>query len=180
MGAFLRLTLAALPDGRHRLFRWTRSGARLGIASRLSIAFAAVAILAVVANAITEHGSSLIRAMEQAPVVAPRVHGQSPDVLPAALDRLQGAVLARADSADAVRIAAYEQAVAELERARESYLGAMKPTLDDATLFSVDGQVRAHDLLAAQLVSSADARRRLLKEFNIEFDSLDQRMQASL
>lgn len=180
VGAFLRSTLAALACRQHRLFRWARSRARLGIALRLSIAFAAVAILAVVANAITEHGSSLIQQMEQSPVVASRSVGQSPDLLPAALDRLQGALLARVDSADAARIAEFQRATAVLDAARETYLGTLAPTLDAESLQDVDAQVMAHGQLADQLVNSADARRRLLKEFNIELDSLNQRMQASL
>ena len=154
---------------------------RLGIAPRLSIAFGAVAILTVVANQITEHGSTFMRAIQQAPLAASLADIQpGPDVLPAALDQLQQAVLSRLDSADAVRVKAHDEATAALGAARVTYSGALSPTLDGATLSALNDQLTAHASLADDLVRSADARRRLLNEFNIEFESLDERMKASL
>jgi len=101
--------MATIASVWHRLTRRAPHKSRLGIAPRLSFAFGAVAILTVVANQITDHGSTLIRAIEQAPVVAPRFEEQqSPEVLPAALDELQRAVLARADSEAGARVQAYE------------------------------------------------------------------------
>ncbi|MEX0735023.1 MAG: EAL domain-containing protein [Steroidobacteraceae bacterium] len=140
-----------------------------------------MAILTVVANQITEHGSSLIRAIEQAPLVTPGfTEEQVPEVLPAALDQLQRAAMARADSAAPPRVEAYEAAVAALDVARQTYFDALRSTLDVAELQSLDGQVTAHEQLGAQLVKSADSRRRLLSEFNIEFEALAGRMNASL
>jgi diguanylate cyclase (GGDEF)-like protein len=174
-------TMAAVASRWRRLSRWTPYEARLGIATRLSIAFGAVAILTVAANAITEYGSTIIRAIEQAPLAAPLADEQlGPDALPAALDQFQQVVLARVDSVDPSRVEVHQQAAAALELARETYSGALAPTLDDATLLDLDGQVTAHMLLAATLVQSADSRRRLLNEFNVEFATLDERMKASL
>ena len=177
----LRSTMAAIALHWRRLFRRAPHESRLGIAPRLSIAFGAVAILTVVANQITENGSTLIRAIEQAPVVAPRFEEQqSPEVLPAALDQFQRAVLARADSEAALRVSAYDEAIASLDVARGTYFETLTPTLDAATLLGLDGQVTAHGQLGADLVKSADSRRRLLNEFNIELAALDGRMKASL
>jgi len=173
--------MATIASVWHRLTRRAPHKSRLGIAPRLSFAFGAVAILTVVANQITDHGSTLIRAIEQAPVVAPRFEEQqSPEVLPAALDELQRAVLARADSEAGARVQAYEEATATLDVARGTYFEALTPTLDAATLLRLDSEVTTHRQLGGQLVTSADSRRRLLNEFNIELAALDERMKVSL
>ena len=165
----------------HHPSRRAPRASRLGIAPRLSIAFGAVAILTVVANQISEHGSALIRALEQAPVVTPRLEEQqSPEILPVALDQFQRAALARADSEAASRVTAYEEATAALEDARGTYFETLTPTLDATTLLGLDSQVTTHGQLGAHLVKSADSRRRLLNEFNIELADLDRRMKASL
>ena len=104
----------------------------------------------------------------------------SPEVLPAALDQFQQAVLARADSETASRVTAYSEATASLEAARGTYFEALTPTLDAETLLDLDGQVVTHSALGTRLVKSADARRRLLNEFGIESEALDKRMKASL
>ncbi len=177
----LQSTMAAVASHWHRIFRRAPHESRLGIAPRLSIAFGAVAILTVVANQITENGSTLIRALEQAPVVALRLEEQrSPEVLPAALDQFQRAILARADSEAAARIQAYDDATVALEVARAEYFEILTPTLDAATLLGLDNEVTTHSQLGAQFVKSADSRRRLLNEFNIELAALDRQMKASL
>ncbi len=173
--------MAAAALSWRRLFRRAPHESRLGIAPRLSIAFGAVTVLTIAANQIAEHGSSLIRAIEQAPLAAPLVRDErSPEVLPAALDQFQQAVLARADSESAARAKAYLDASAALEAARGTYFETLTPTLDAETLLNLDSQVVTHGALGARLVKSADSRRRLLNEFNIEFEALDARMRASL
>ena len=140
-----------------------------------------MAILTVVANQITEHGSTLIRAIESTPVSAPRFEEQqSPEVLPAALDQFQRAALARADSEIIARAQAYDESTAALDAARGTYFETLTPTLDAATLLRLDSEVTTHRQLGDQLVTSADSRRRLLNEFNIELAALDGRMKASL
>jgi diguanylate cyclase (GGDEF)-like protein len=165
---------------------WSRLRARLprrhqlGIAARLSIAFLAVALLAVVANQIAVRGSSLLRTMAEAPVVAPALDTRTAEVLPSALDQFQRAILARVDSSAEPRLQAEEQATAALEAARDSYFQALKPAIDDGVLRGLEGQVTTHAHLGAQLVRSADARRRLLNELDIEFEALNVRMKSSL
>jgi diguanylate cyclase (GGDEF)-like protein len=173
--------MAAAALNWRRAVRRTPQESRFGIAARLSLAFGAVAVLTIAANKIAEHGSSLIHAIEQAPLAAPVVqYERSPEVLPAALDRFQQAALARADSEAATRAVPYEQATAALETARGTYFAALSPTLDARTLLDLDARVTAHREFGARLVRSADARRRLVNEFNIEFEAVDGRMKASL
>ncbi|MGH8198469.1 MAG: putative bifunctional diguanylate cyclase/phosphodiesterase [Steroidobacteraceae bacterium] len=173
--------MAAAVSPWRRLFRRAPYESRLGIAPRLSIAFGAVAILTVVANQITEHGSSLIRAIEQAPLVTPRLEEQrAPELLPSALEQFQRAVLARADSAAAARADAHDAAAVNLDAARKTYFETLTPTLDDVALRGLDSEVATHSQLGAQLIKSADSRRRLLNELNLEFDALDGRIKASL
>ena len=153
---------------------------RLGIAARLSIAFGAVAVLTVAANQIAERGSTLIHAMAQATVVAPGLDNRTAEALPAALDQFQRALLARADSSAAPRVQAQDEAVAALDAARTSYLAALRPTIDEAVLLGLEAEVAGHAELGAHLVRSSDARRRILNELEIEFESLDVRIKSSL
>jgi len=155
-------------------------GRRLGIAARLSIAFFAVTLLAVAANQIAEHGSTLLRTMAEVPVAPPVAEVEADDGLPAALDRFQRAVLARIDSSAAPRREAQSEAVAALDAARVAHLAALSPAIDDAILRGLEAQVTAHAQLGEQLVRSADARRRLLAELDIEYEALDVRIKSSL
>ncbi len=159
--------------------RVPRAG-RLGIAARLSIAFGAVAVLTVAANQIAEHGSTLIRTMAQATVVPPGLDNRTAEVLPAALNQFQRALLARVDSAAAPRVQAHDEAVAALDAARITYLAALRPTIDDAVLRGLEAEVTGHSELGAHLLRTSDARRRVLNELEIEFESLDVRIKSSL
>ncbi len=125
----LRSARAALTVAWRRATRRVPRAGRLGIAARLSIAFGAVAILTVAANQIAERGSTLIRTMAQATVVAPGLDNLTAEALPAALDQFQRALLARADSAAAPRAQAQVEAVAALDAARAELSGG--PAADD-------------------------------------------------
>jgi diguanylate cyclase (GGDEF)-like protein len=153
---------------------------RLGIAARLSVAFLAVMVLAVVANQIAEHGSPLARLVEASTAQTPALDEGTAEVLPSALDRFQQVVIGRVDSSSQERRAAEAEAATQLEAARATYVAALRPTVDDAVLLGLEGQVAAHAQLGAQLVRSADARRRLLAELDIEFEALDERIKSSL
>ena len=154
---------------------------RLGIGARLAIAFAAVATLTVAANQIALHGSSLLRAIEEAPAQPWRAaHDPVTESLPTALDQFHAAVLGRAESAAPARVDAHENAAAAFESARQAYFEKLARVLDDSALLSLDGQAAAHVALAAELVRASDARRRLLTELRLELVALDERMQASI
>jgi diguanylate cyclase (GGDEF)-like protein len=155
-------------------------GSRLGIAARLSLAFGAVAILAVSVNQIAERGNSLLDTIASAPVVAPVLDERTAELLPAALDRYQRAVLARIESSSGLRSTTLADAAASLEDARKSFAEALQSGVGEAALAGVEDEVTAHAELGAQAVRSADARRRLLDELDIEFQSLDARVKSSL
>ncbi len=176
----MRKTAKLLRDAGHRIRRRMPRTSRLGIAARLAIAFLAVTALTVVANQIAEHGSSLIRAMAAAPVVPSGLDDRRADALPAALDQFQRSVLARADSTAAARASAQDEAAAALEAAGTAYVAALAPTVGAPALAGLQSQVGAHGQLGALLIRSADARRRLLNELDIEFQSLDARVKSSL
>ena len=115
---YIRGTGAALTRAWHRVRRRLPRPSRLGIAARLAIAFGAVAVLTVAANQIAERGSSLMRAIATAPVVAAGVDDRTAEVLPAALDQYQRAVLARIDSAAVARAKADADAGARAWRSK--------------------------------------------------------------
>ncbi|HEY8265207.1 MAG TPA: EAL domain-containing protein, partial [Steroidobacteraceae bacterium] len=175
-----RSVRTAVTSAWSRLARRIPRASRLGIAARLSIAFSVVAILTVAANQIAEHGSSLIRVMAAAPVVSPPLDDRTAESLPTALDQFQRAVLARVESTAAPRDKAELEAAAALDAARASYLDALRPTIGDDVLRGLEGQVNAHSQLGAQLVRSSDARRRLVNELDIEYQSLDGRVKSSM
>ncbi len=166
----------------HRLARMLAFGARLGIATRLSIAFCAVAVLAVAANAIIEHGASMLRTIGTAPVAPSVVDASSaPDLLPEALDRFHVAALARAEAEQNQRERTFRDAAAALTAAHAEYSAAISLTLDDEA--SIDGLAEAiasHRRLADRLVRTADARRRLPRKLDAEIGFLDARLKESL
>ena len=163
-----------------RALRRLPRASRLGIAARLSLTFGAVAALTVAANQIAERGNALLSAIASAPVVTAGLDERTTEILPGALDQFQRAVLARVDSTAAPRAAALGEAGATLEAARATYAGALRPNVDGAALAGLESEVVAHAELGAQVVRSADARRRLLNELEIEFQSLDRRVKSSL
>ena len=177
---YLRSAGAALTLAWRRTTWRVPRAARLGIAARLSIAFGAVAVLTVAANQIAERGSALIHAMAQATVVTPGLDNRTTEVLPAALDQFQRAVLARVDSAAASRMQAQDEASAALEAARIAHVEALRPTIDEAVIAGLEAEVTGHVQLGAHLARSSDARRRILNELDIEFESLDVRIKSSL
>ncbi len=171
----------ALPGTLRRLARWMSFETPIGIVPRLTIAFAAVAILAVVANDVSEHGGTLIRTIEQGYSATPADEGQiEADALPASLELLQRSALARAEIDEAGREARFAEALTAFASARESYRATLAPTLGPAPLNELDAASDAHAGLAADLVRAADSRRRLVREIAAELASLDARIGALL
>jgi diguanylate cyclase (GGDEF)-like protein len=180
----LRPDLRAIARAPRHLWRrarhWLPRASRLGIAARLSFTFGAVAILAVAANQIAERGNTLMSAIAAAPVVTSALDERTAELLPAALDQFQRAVLARVESPAATRVTAQADATATLDDARITYLDALRPNVSEPALGGLEDEIAAHSELGAQAVRSADARRRLLNEVDIEFQSLDKRVKSSL
>ena len=180
----LRPDLRAVARAPRHLWRrarhWLPRASRLGIAARLSFTFGAVAILAVAANQIAERGNTLMSALASAPVVTTDLDERTAELLPAALDQFQRAVLARVESPAATRVTAQADATAVLDEARLTYVDALRPNVSAPALGGLEDEIAAHAELGAQVVRSADARRRLLNEVDIEFQSLDKRVKSSL
>jgi len=178
---FLSKLRSALAGARNVLARHAFAEPRLGIVPRLSIAFGAVAVLAVVANMITEHGNEFVRAIEQVPAATvPAAGTGDPDALPAALDRFQRAVLARVDASDAARITAHREAIAALDQARASFFALVASSAGTTELADLDAGLNGHLDLADVLLRAADARRRVLDEYGFEFESLNARVKQTL
>ncbi len=153
----------------------------LGIASRLSIAFAAVAILAVVANVVSEQGRTIIQTIGERYSATPEAaEPLDVDALAISLEQLQRAALARTELNDAGRDRRYREAEDAFAAAREAYRSTLAPMLDDASLTTLDEHATAHLALASELVRAADSRRLLLRELTDELASLDARITASL
>ncbi len=174
-----RTVAAAAITWRRVLARLPRTS-RTGIAARLSLAFGAVAILTVAANHLAERGNALLDAIAAAPVVTEPLDERTAELLPAALDRFQRAVLARVESSAAKRVAAHTESAAALDDARRKYAGALKPNVGEPVLAGLASEVGDHVAIGALAVRAADARRRLLNEIDIEFESLDGRVKSSL
>ncbi len=175
----LRSAAAVVRAWRGALRRLPRAS-RFGIAARLSFAFGAVAILTVAANQIAERGNTLLSAIAAAPVVTAGLDDGTAELLPAALDQFQRAVLARVESPAVTRVAGQTDATAALDEARKTYTSALRPNVSEPALAGLEDEVMAHAELGAQVVRAADARRRLLNEMDIEFQSLDGRVKSSL
>ena len=176
-----RRAIARAPERLWRRVRhWSPRASRLGIAARLSFTFGAVAILAVAANQIAERGDTLMSAIAAAPVVTTALDERTAELLPAALDRFQRAVLARVESPAATRVTAQADATAALDEASNTYVDALRPKVSKPVLGGLEDEMSAHAELGAQVVRSADARRRLINEVDIEFQSLDKRVKSSL
>jgi len=171
----------ALPPAWRRLLRWISFETPIGIVPRLTIAFAAVAILAVVANDVSEHGGDLIRTIERDYAESPAENGHpEADALPASLELLQRSALARAELDESGRATRYAEALVAFGSARVAYQAALTPTLDAAALTELDAASAAHATLAADLVRASDSRRRLVREVAAELASLDLRIGALL
>jgi diguanylate cyclase (GGDEF)-like protein len=153
---------------------------RFGIAARLSFAFGAVALLAIAANQIAERGNTLMSAIAAAPIASTGLDDGTAELLPAAIDRFQRAVLARVESPAAARVTAKADAAAALDAARTAYADMLRRNLGKSVLAALEDEVTSHGELGAQVVRAADARRRLLNEMDIEFQSLDGRVKSSL
>jgi diguanylate cyclase (GGDEF)-like protein len=179
-----RPDLRAIARAPRQLWRrarhWLPRASRLGIAARLSFTFGAVAILAVAVNQIAERGNALLSAIAAAPVVTTALDERTAELLPAALDQFQRAVLARVESPATTRVTAQADATAALDDARLAYVDALRPNVSEPALGGLEDETAAHAELGAQVVRSADARRRLLNELDIEFQSLDKRVKSSL
>lgn len=180
----------------HRLRAFSLSW-RWGIGARLIVAFAAVAGLAVAANLLIEHQSSLTRTtrvvriavpspLPSAPV-APRMvtttalpqnNLASPKSLIAAIEHYEVAVRIRLDVHNVDNDLRLARAARELEQETQAYV--LQPNYAVAGQHPENLRLMEFGARGAELVRAADRRQKILKEFWDCFDALDARTKASL
>jgi len=175
---------------------------QLGIAGRLGISFAAVAVLAVVANLIVEGKVAVLRAPavrreRPAPVVAPppppapvaeipapvpepvRPVFPSAEPLQRALDRMDHVIEGSADGDVAEVTSRYQKLGVELERAAVAFSSAATAAGESPPArFMVT--VRAYRQRGADLIELAATRRKLMAEYSAHFEQLNTRVKKSL
>jgi diguanylate cyclase (GGDEF)-like protein len=172
---------------------------RWGIGARLGVAFAAVAGLAVAANLLIEHKSSVIRTMRvvriavpiasPATALAPRLivtqsapQGDllSPKSLIAAIEHYEVAMRSRLDVHNDDSNAQLRSSVRELERETQVYVSQPNEGAKGKQFENLRARLAQYRSHGDDLVHAADSRRDVLKEFWRRFDSLDMRTKASL
>jgi diguanylate cyclase (GGDEF)-like protein len=171
---------------------------RWGIGARLSVAFAAVAVLAIAANLLVQHEISVIRTTRLvriavptsslpavvAPQLAarplPEIEAMSPRALIAAIKHYEGAVRSRLDVDNDESDAQLATAVKDLERETQAYV--FQPDYVGARhrLETLRARLAAYRSHGDELVRTADSRQDVLKEFRNRFEALDARTKASL
>lgn len=167
----------------------SRFESRFGIAFRLAAAFGAVAILAVGANLIAEHGSAVIRRTEIRVVNAPlpvtseaqvRLAGVHALALAATIERYGRAMRSRLDDLAPAHILEERQAAAELDSEAAAYFVAANGLIAPGELSSLRAGLGAHRKAAARMLEDADERRRLLEAYCAAFETLDNRLKEAL
>jgi len=191
---FAQALIARVP-ARSWSWPWLRS---LGIVSRLSMALAAVALLAVVANVLLDrsvlivHTERVVRNVVTVPTAAPPPPAMPAaqvsamvslvqqklrsDALLVALADFERATQARiaADAADST--SQWKQSVSALDRAGADYASAN----DDRAAAKVIRRLEPQQRLATQLIELADMRRDQLARYSERSQAVNQRIKAAL
>jgi diguanylate cyclase (GGDEF)-like protein len=208
--AFKLLQRLPWPAVRRRLLTlWAHPFFRPGIAPRLAIAFGAVALLAVAANLIVEHGESIIqtttvRSTEPAPAFVPPVVVTRPVAAPTPV--LEPVVVEPVEVVAAAHPDSLLAAVVQFERAVERR-GEFSNDANSALLHTA--QQRLHEEMSAfvakadapnnraqlkklatrslllyhdadEVVRDSDARRAMVTEYWQRFENVDRRMKGSV
>ena len=184
----------------HRIFR-------PGIASRLAIAFVAVALLAVAANLIVEHGESIIetttvRSTEPAVVVAPPpvvkpvvaapipapvleepvevVAPAHPDLLLAAIVQFERAVERRGEASNDANTELLRTTQLRMHEEMNAFVDKADGANNRALLKKLAARSATlyHD--GEEVVRDSDARRAMVAEYWKRFENVDRRMKGSV
>lgn len=172
---------------------------RLGITARLSAAFAVVAVLAVTANLIAEHGGSVVqtRTVERPrpaaravrphapPPVAPELVPSHPVLEPApllaALKEFDRAVAKRAEIVSPEASAQVRTTGESLQTIAAQFVGsAREQSASPAQTRSLSSRVASYRKQGHELISDADRRRELLVAYWNRFERADARVKGSL
>jgi diguanylate cyclase (GGDEF)-like protein len=176
---------------------------RLGIATRLGVAFAAVAVLVAAANLILEHGISVVRTTRvervvlpqpiTAPQIAPAAQAAlvpvepvaapklvKPDALLSAVGGFERAVSVRAERNEAEAEAQFRSARKALEREAVAYVGEANKIVDASHLAKLSAAIKSYTLRGEEVVRLADSRRGVLNDYSQRLESMNARMKRSL
>jgi diguanylate cyclase (GGDEF)-like protein len=189
----------------HRLWQHLR---RPGIAARLAIAFLVVALLAVAANLIVEHGVAIIettttiQSAAPAPPVARRVVPQAvtvpapmPQITPAsaeviaaaraepylgAIVEYEGAVERRGELANDANTDLVRVTQQRLQQEQNEFVEKASPAEERSNLkkLTARGATLARD--GKEVIRGADARRAMAAEYWEHFEAVDKRMKGSV
>ena len=177
---FSRLARQAFSRARHFEIR-------LGIGTRLGIAFAAVAVLAIAAHFFAQGARTIVRTdVTTVPIVVKSKPAETlppyknADQLIAALNRFTRAALSRMDTASSESIAELRSASIALDGARADYLHDAAQWMDESKVRKLDTRISAQKNRSERLWKLADQRRATLKEYWDRFEALDSRLKASL
>jgi diguanylate cyclase (GGDEF)-like protein len=182
--------------------RFIHSGFRPGIAGRLAIAFVAVALLAVAANLIVEHGESIIRtttiqSAAPAPVVkrplptpsiapaqvAPTVPVVTParaDLLLAAIVQFERAVERRGEVSNTANTELQHTAEQRLHDEMGAFVDKTDGADNRALLKKLSARAQAVRRDADEIIRDSDARRAMVSQYWERFEALDRRMKGSV
>jgi diguanylate cyclase (GGDEF)-like protein len=167
---------------------------RWGIGARLGIAFAGVAGLAVAANLLIEHRTSITHTTRVARIAVPpsaeaprlaiappsQIGMVSAKSLIAAIEHYEVAVRSRVESHHDDSDAELTSAIRELELEIRAYF--LQPALGKSIqqIEKLQARLATYQSRGAELVRAADGRQKVLKEFWNCFEALDARTKASL
>lgn len=168
---------------------------RLGIASRLAVAFVSVGALVLAANLIVETGGWVEKTTEitrTVPVVRPS--GRTPQALSVnaalsaashspelllALEQFSRAVQARAAHQDEQSEAERQRSSAQLELALHA-LTLHGSALSGRSGAALTARIRAHRSHGEDLIAVADERERVMKQYALLLEQLNVRVEATL
>jgi diguanylate cyclase (GGDEF)-like protein len=153
---------------------------RLGIAGWLTIAFGAVAALALAANLIVEHGVSIVRTVEVRPVIRPAPVTLPTDSFTSAIQQFGRSVLGRTDEDSPRRRRELSEAMRELQSRTVTFLGESEGVVSRRGLDTLRSRALAHEQQAKELVRLADTRRHVYKQGWDLFEALDFRVKAAV
>lgn len=166
----------------------------LGIAARMSISFAAVAILAAAANMIVEQGVSIVRTTrtESANQAAAASHLSAPEIRPAAnskrinadrmalsIDRYERTTRNRAVTASTEATEQLRNASKDLDAISADFFAQASVEASGSTS-SLATRVRSYKTVGAEYLQLSDERRTVLGEYAAQFEALNVQINASL
>jgi diguanylate cyclase (GGDEF)-like protein len=171
-----------------------------GIAERLSIAFVAVALLAVAANLIVEHGVSIITtttihtaapavAPPRPTIAAPPVHAPTPAPIPVplraeplltAIGQFERAVERRGEEPSEAATEVLRAALQSFHNELSTFIEKVGASETRASVKKLSARSMELGRAGEEIVRDSDARRNMVREYWGRFENVDLRMKGSL